>query len=520
MSFYKTILKENLQGVSSFIEDLSFHEGFVHIEKLHIVEMHNGHPSIRKGKKSDKVNEYAIGTGGEVVNSYVTLYELGYFFICLFLAGVATAAIKKGFIETYKKTKKEALPKRIMSDLLHLTEKDILEGMKKPEIGIIGSLDTDITPLRYNKHQLWRLRQSALGKRVTGIVAQDYGVLPEPPLNKDYWTIQDQEIANLAMQSATTLPMAKIIQYYVVLQIFFRELGIDIQQVKIWFNFVPKEEIAANGPKNSFLKALIGLHTTKERINYRKITGIDNPWIITKACTKCGQGDKRILSSKLMKDGITVHAYCKPHKSTFKNERNDIVTAKGCGNKFSFTIPTSPRVLYKFLIREDIAIHFAARELLAILKDSIDTPIGLVLTDMGIIKGENGQLMKDPYHIQGYGDHLEMITSALTLAYLFIQERIAKKVAGQLKKEKLLMPRPLMLFGYDRPTQLVDPDITALNKAGKVVHVADTSALKVFMHGQSAKTLFKKALHIHSFSVEELCAIKGKPLHTIEQSLI
>ena len=112
-----------------------------------------------------------------------------------------------------------------------------------------------------------------------------------------------------------------------------------------------------------------------------------------------------------------------------------------------------------------------------------------------------------------------MITSALALQHFFIHEKIAEVVAAQLKKQNLVMPKPLMLFGYDQPTEIVDPEVTAVNKAGQTIHVSDTSALKALENGCSARELFKKALHIHPFSLEELLEARGKSLDGIEKLL-
>ena len=102
VDYYKTILQENLDGVSEFVKGMLYHQGNFHIDKLRVVKINNGVPTIRMGKESDKFNDYAIGTGGEVVNSYCTLYEVGYIFICLFLAGVGTAILNKKLFNKYQ----------------------------------------------------------------------------------------------------------------------------------------------------------------------------------------------------------------------------------------------------------------------------------------------------------------------------------------------------------------------------------------------------------------------------------
>jgi hypothetical protein len=256
MTFYKSILAENLEGVVKFIARMASHDGVIHVERLHVVELAGKTPVVRKGKQSDKRSDYALATGGEVVNSFSPLYEVGYFFQCIFLAGVGTAALHKGLVNNYKHLVKKNLLEVIKSDLSSLTEREIFEGMKKPEIAIISNMDTDVVPLRYLKHQLWRIDPSCLTKRVAEITPDQYGKAPSPEINHDYWTETDQHIADVAIKSTRSLLHAKIIQYYLVLQIFFRELDIDITDIPIFFNFVPKEEIIANGPDVKYGKEL------------------------------------------------------------------------------------------------------------------------------------------------------------------------------------------------------------------------------------------------------------------------
>src|SRR5437762_2668468 len=132
MDFYTGILAENVEGVAHFIAGMVSHQGTIHVEKLHVVDLTTNTPIVRKGRSSDKKSNYALGTGGEVVNSFSPLYEIAYFFQCLFLAGVGTATIRKGLIGKYKRMNKGDMFEVIKSDLSALTEKDIFDGMKKP----------------------------------------------------------------------------------------------------------------------------------------------------------------------------------------------------------------------------------------------------------------------------------------------------------------------------------------------------------------------------------------------------
>lgn len=519
MAFYKKILAENLDGVAQFVGRMVIHKGDFHVEQLHVVELKGERPIIRNGCPEDKKSRFTVSTGGEVVNSFSPLYEVGYFFSCLFLAGIGTAILKKDLISKYKHTNRRELLKVIKTDLAALKEKEIFEGMKNPVIGIISNMDTDVVPLRYNKHQLWRLDPFVLTKRVAEIKPHEYGKQLATPVNQDYWTEKDQQIADIAMESSTSIQHAKIVQYYLVLKIFFGELGINIKNVPIFFNFVPKEEILVNGSTNSLLKALIGMHTPETRIKYRIITGNNKPWILTKACPRCGQGDKRILASKLMGDGVTVKVHCKPHAFEFKNEQGEGSLMKGCNYEFSFKVPTTAEGLYDFFRNEDFSIHFAARELLTILKDCVATPLALVVGDLGITRKTKRKLIKDPDKSKGYGDNLEMLTSSLALQHFFIKEKIAGDVAHNLNRHDLNMRKPILLLGYDRPTLLTDPEVTVLGQTGKPLGVSDTSALKALERGLTAKQMFKMAIRIHSFTLNELLGLRGKSFASIQKRI-
>jgi hypothetical protein len=520
MTFYVDILTDNLEGVAQFVARMVTHNGTINIEQLYVVDFNGEKVKVRKGRADDKKSDYSLVTGGEVVNSFLPLYEVGYFFSSLFLAGIGTAVLHKNWLKKYKHSNSKKVLEVIKADLISLTEDEIFAGIRKPVIGIVSCMDTDVIPIRYNKHQLWKIDPKALIKRVAEITSIQYGNHAATYINTQYWTVQDQQIADIAMSSTTSLQHAKAVQTVLVYQIILKDLGINIKDIPIYFNYVPKEEIVSNGPGNSLLEVLINLHTPEERVKYRKITGIDKAWILTKACPKCGQGDKRILSSKLMGDGVTVKVNCRPHEFIFKNEHGDALVMKGCGYKFSFKVPIKTDDLYNLFKNEDFSIHFAARELLPILRDSIVNPIGFVATDLGVVRSSEGKLVRDPNQVPGYGDNLDMLISALGLQYFFCKGKIANRSAKRLKKLQLIMPNPVMLFAYDKPTQLVDPDVSILNQIGVKTSVSDTSALKARERGETSIEMLKKAVNIHAFSLKELFELRGKKLGLIERKLL
>jgi hypothetical protein len=98
----KQLVNENLDGLVEFVKIMIIHNGNIKPQRLWKVEIVEKNPNIRMGYKDEHFNDYCVLMGGEVSNSFMPLYELGYFFQALFLSAVGSAILKKGFISKYK----------------------------------------------------------------------------------------------------------------------------------------------------------------------------------------------------------------------------------------------------------------------------------------------------------------------------------------------------------------------------------------------------------------------------------
>ncbi len=510
---YQELLKKNLDGCSVFVVAIATHQGILNTHRLHKVAVNPTGIEVVLGTNEEKKNDFSIGMGGEVANSFCTLYEAAYFFQALFLSAVGTVAIRRGLLEKITGVEEETARLKITErELLLFTNDEIIHAMEEPDIAIVSSLDTDTEPVRYNKHDLWQLSDEALTMRVDNIDSNGYNQRPIDRSGEGiYWVWQDVDIAHRAMTNGGPLTYVKALQLYQAFSIICVQLGIDIRNIPLYFNFVPRQEIIENGKSNSYLKVLETLHSRSGRDAYKSRTGISKPWMIGVSCPQCGISSKRAVSYVLLADNRTVKCSCRNTGHSYRNERGDMVWVRGCGHKWTFTVPESEKELWHFIRDNDITLHFATRWLICLLKDTVDTPIGYVLTDMGIIRDERGFLRVNPRDINGYGDHRRMLTSALELQDWLLTEDIPS-LRG-LKKSGVLVQRPLYLFGYDHPMVLVDDALATYED--ETVFVSDTSFLKALDSGVSIEELFMKSVRLCPFTVETLRIIKNNKLGTM-----
>jgi hypothetical protein len=482
----KQLVNENLDGLVEFVSNVVTHQGHLDTYRLHKVYYKNDKYSVELATKEEKLNDYSLGIGGEIANSFTTLYESAYFFRAIFLSAIGSYLIRNNTIEHYQDLLETEMNIKIKKELLELTEREIFENLQNPLIAITCSLDTDIAPVRYNKHHLWRLKPEVFTWRVGQINQTHYNqtVLDRSFENK-YWVVKDIEIANKAMQSGQNLLRCKSIQFYLVFEKLCKEIGIEIANVPLYFNYLPKEEIVNNGIDNSYLDILLMVHSNDFRNTFRQITGISKPWFICKSCPNCGTGSKRVISSKLSKDGSTVKSKCQIHEYKVKDENQNALFLSGCGHQYEYKIPTNKIDLYNFIKDNNIGIHFSIRLLICLLKDTVDTPIGYVVGDIGIIKPDK-TLQKKPEIINGYGDHLQMLTSAIATQNWLINSN--SELVNNLKHDHLLMPRSLFLYGNNQKATLTDSEIKCSNNS--TTFVSDTSILKQTQKGRSVKEMF------------------------------
>jgi len=504
----KNLVNANLEALSEFIYHLVTHEGVLNTHRLHKVIQSDHKYELILAENDQKLNDFSLGIGGEVANSFCSLYEAAYFFRALFMSAVGSYFIRKNLISKYRDSKqdKTQILTQIKQVLIDLTENKIYTNLQKPLITIVSSLDTDVAPVRYNKHHLWQLDPESFKYRVGSILPAHYNQTSlDHTFENTYWVEQDREIAQKTMQSGQNLIRCKAIQFYLIFGILCDLLGLKIENIPIYFNFLPREEIIQSGPDNSYLKVLNAVHTQEFKLIFRDLTRIKHPWFLAKSCPNCGMGSKRVISSKLMSDGRTVYSRCQVHEYEVRNENADLFHLKGCGHQYKYQIPNTEGEIYDFIKNHDITVHFSIRWLICLLKDTVDTPLGYVLGDIGIVK-DSGLLKLNPTQIKGYGDHRIMLTSALSVQNWFLNSDL--ELVKELKNKNLLMPRPLFLYGNNQPAALIDPEITSSDDIN--TFVSDTSILKQLQKGRNIWEMFEKAnLNLEVFDLEKLRKLKS-----------
>jgi|GEM_PF-5607734 len=512
----KQILEENIDGLVEFIKIFIIHNGNYKPERLWKVEKNNDGLSIRRGLSGEKLNDYCILMGGEVSNSFVPLYEVGYFFQALFLSAIASCVLKKGWLAKYKQiTNQDILKESIRSNLEILDNQTILNNLKSPIIAIVSALDTDVTPIRYNKHHLWRLNPSVLSKYGGQIDAANYAYSETDETFKDnYWVEKDRIIAEKMMSYNQKLPQTKAMLIYTVLEEICNLLGIEISDIELFFLFSPKEELINAGGDFSFLDVLSAVNSPDKKHIYRLLTKQDNPWVISTSCPNCGQASKTIIYTKIMDDTRTIRISCKQREYKFENERGDFVIDKGCGEVNFIDIPRGTKKLYEFIKSNNITIHFPTRSTMFVLRDSAVTPICLVAGDLGLEIGKNGKVKRRQNVPDGYGDHLDMIISSILFQDCILDTDTYDTIlARYLTLKDVYLSHTQTIFCYDRPTKLIDEDIG--NYSYPDTKVSDTSIFKFLSKGGSIFDLFHSSIRLYPIGLEDAKRLRDVKNHLI-----
>jgi hypothetical protein len=507
----KKIVEENLDGLVEFVKIMIIHNGNIKPQRLWKVEMEEEKPNIRIGYKDEHFNDYCVLMGGEVSNSFMPLYELGYFFQALFLSAVGSAVLKKGFISKYKSgvIDKIDLDEIIKKDLLSFDNNILIHNLQSPLIAIVSAMDTDVTPIRYNKHHLWRIKPESLNKYGGSLTISDYGnenLIPN--ILPDYWVDEDVELADYVMSLGLELPKLKAIMNYITLQKVCKKIGIDITNIPLYFLLSPKEELENAGNEFSFLDVLSAVNTPEKKVLYKLLTKQDNPWVISTSCPSCGQASKTIIYTKIGDGTRTIRVSCRKRDFTFSNERGDQITDHGCGLVSYYDIPRGTKKLYEFIKNNQITLHFPTRSVMFVLTDSAVTPICFVAGDLGLERNPKNNKIKRRSDVPiGYGDHLDMLISAVLFQDCILDTDSYDTILGRhLSMRGVYLSHTQTVFCYDKPTELVDDEV--FNFDNPKVAVSDTSVFKFINKGNSIPNLFYKSLRLYPFTLESARSLR------------
>src|ERR1035437_1422683 len=489
-------VQSNIEPLIAFTEECATHRGHYFPERLWRVQRDN-----RGGEKlcpatDTKRYELCLGMGGEIVNSFVTLYELAYFFECAFLAAVATCFRENYVVENESSSTRRV---RLRSMLLDCDDSTWERYLRTPKAAVISSLDADIIPERYGKHQLWGVPTDLERVRCQNILTSQ---LSGPPLSHEldniYWINEDKEIAAASLASTATLNHAKAIQYFLGLEPFARDLGIDLRNYPLLFNFVPKSELVGLGPKHHFFEALDEIHSVSERLKLRAIRGRTDPWALSFSCPACGQASKRVIQTALRPDGRTIRIRCKPKDHIYQNEFGSRFVQRGCGAITVKSLDRGPAAIYDFVLENDITLYYPVKQLLAILRSSNDTPTALPATDIGVTC-VNSQYQRDPSTPRGFGDHMDMLTTCIAVERAFIDGLICPVSAARARSEDALVSSTMMLLAFQGRSSLTDPSVTVADLGRPVT---DTSARKARQAGSDTATMFRAAIDMAHFDLD------------------
>lgn len=498
--FYDAILR-NKDTLTIFIEQLLGHNGRLNPNRLFMVERYKDKFKIAK-PYTIKRDTRSILIGVEICNSYSPLYELDYFLMSLFLSTVASTLPLDSYSKTFDQKERRL---KIENDLTSLKIVDVKNSLDSPKIAIVGMMTDDIEPYRYSKHHLWGLQQ--FKKRCIDTKKPDYYWNEEnaKTFQNLFWMPEDVKNAKFAVENSSFLYEAKMLQSYLSIKKFLNLLDIDISKIPFFFSLTPNYDIRQNGLKNNFLDLLLELHSPKQLKIFKKIIQKAYPPIIKTSCPACGETSKKIITGHIRGENRRrLDLHCVDREIAFKTELAvGGLARKGCGNKWSFELPSSKDALYAEL-KNGISLYFPVNSLIWLINDISFAPAALVFTDAGFYKAE-GKLNILPR--KSIGDHKELLTNMISLQDAFLKAAICPEVHSKLKSLDMLVNRAPVLFGHPSPTKLFDPSLSIVSTiSGKVVnlHVTDSSIFIAMKHGLTPEKILEHSLYIDYFYPKDI----------------
>ena len=379
---WKQLAEKNIEGIAAFALRLANHNGKINKQYIYkVVKIKNGIKLIHPKKIRGEYVNGGIRIPGEITNSFCTLYEVGYFANAMFLNAVVSALP----ISEYKKKRgKQKLLDRIKRDILSLSDMKIEKSFRSPKIPITSWLTDDVETYRFRKEMLYGVGNAVERKIIGEIKKEDLGKERSDEFRNVLWIEKDREITNIAIKHAKNMCQAKMIQYYLNLEEFFKLLGLDLEKVPFYFFCSPYHEVLGLGPKHEFIELLIEMHSPENVKMFSKITGQDNPVFIKIPCPKCGENNKKIISGRLKGDKRTVRLVCTTGETQFRNEHGlGTKIVRGCGHVWEFRIPGSKEELYRIL-KKGFSLNIALGNFLQCFRDTAISPVVHVIGDLNL----------------------------------------------------------------------------------------------------------------------------------------
>jgi hypothetical protein len=137
-----------------------------------------------------------------------------------------------------------------------------------------------------------------------------------------------------------------------------------------------------------------------------------------------------------------------------------------------------------------------------VLTDSVATPICFVAGDLGLERNpKNNQIKRRSDVPTGYGDHLDMLISAVFFQDCVLDTNAYDTILGRhLSMRGVYLSHTQTVFCYDKPTELVDDEV--FNYDNPKVAVSDTSVFKYMNKGKRITDLFYKSIRLYPFTLE------------------
>jgi hypothetical protein len=501
-NFWSNLIRANKSGLAAGIHRLQKHDGGIHYTLLSKVEfLPSGAPKVTPGTlKSTPFSSLSIMIGGEVANSFTPLYEFSYFMQALLLSAAFTAVKESiGNMSTVSE---------IEVALIQLEEAQLLAAISAPQVAIVSNLDTDIEPFRYAKEILWGIPREKLGSRCTELIVKgvDYGVPVDfSECSAGYFGLLDLEFSKLAIEFSNNLVEAKQIQFALTLRRCLHFIGLNLENVPLYFHKVPKEELVEAGNDTIFMHSLLEMHSRPNLAIYANLVKRRQPWLIGKACPSCGESSKRIINYRLKNFGRTVRCICSNQASRFYREDGIGFSRTGCGDTFEFDVPQSPKELYEFFTRESFTINFPVRDILGVILETVYQPAIWIVTDIGIGKRENGTFYASPQPT-GFGDHREMVTSTVQVHKLFLEGHLACTTSTKARLQQQLVARPVDVFGNTSPVRFTH---SSLRTPDGQSLVTDTSVNQIIDSDTAMYDAIVRTCELNHFPIEQLAVMKG-----------
>jgi hypothetical protein len=502
-------VRRNVRSIAAFVENAAFHEpGFSPSclkGRAFRVSGPIDEPSIRPCGGREEVMGL-IHIGGEMCNSWTTNYELHTFIAGAMLASVATA-LKPRFPD-YRQMQEGERRGAIEADVLSLEAGLLMQSFRKPAYGILSQFVDDIEADRYGKAHLWGMPGGSSRKFVINVGKEELGgSMTHAPT--ELFTEEDIKISRLSLAKADNLFDAKAIQMHFSIRAFLYRLGVDIDDIPLYFSSTPNLHIGLLDESHEFFSVLAntlrnaelrGGKAEENRRFYANLVQDDKPWIVKTPCPSCGIQSKYIIKARLGADMRSTRSVCQDKEITIRNEIGwETGKLKGCGHEWEEKMPLSGGEMAAFLKERAVGLHFPINMSLMLMRSGLPV-VGSMFEDPGW-RYDGERLAKVPNYPTG--DNPDMIMSVMASQLAVACGRI-----GGLAPEEIAGALPLMMSQHP---QIMDPKVRQRKNGSEVEFGTTNSSISaLYRHGMSPLEIFDKTLSLQHYPFGTISGFRRK----------